>query len=331
MKRIHVKSACCGAKVQRNSGSRRRCSACGKTWRIRPKKRGRKQVRVHANINTTVIARGESIRKKAVRTGKSKSTLARRHATNLSELLRTLPEPKAPKGDLIAVVDGMIVTLQGKRHTVYLILLRPLTDTRATLMEPLILKGHETTAGWRQALLTLEPECQKRIKALVSDGHTGLKLIVREYGWVHQRCHFHLLKDIQSVRGKRWGRVTHKELREKMYQLIVQALREKSEKKAYTLVTQLHTYATLPECPPWFGRKARNFIRECVAFRAYRHYPKLNLPTTSNVAESSVRLLADIITNARGFSSKPALECWLKVKVRSMPPLTCNGEKIQPN
>jgi hypothetical protein len=328
MKKLHSKSPCCRGIIYRFGQRRRQCSLCKKTWRIRLKKRGRKQRRVHPDISRTVLERGESLRHQAKRLKKNRESLRRKHHQNLEHLLKRLPKPIASGGSLIAVVDGWAVTIKGERYTVYLILLRAVSDNRAVVMEPYITKGYEHLPAWKVAFEELPNGTKKRICALVSDGLTGMHGLAREYGWVYQRCHFHLLKMMQSLRGKRWSTVKHKALRENMYQMIVAILQAPTERCVLKLSYQLRQSLANPKCPKWFALRTRGFFKQLAYFRSYRHFTDLHLPTTTNSAENICRALTNTKRKARGFSSVASLRLWVIVQIRTMKPILCNGKSI---
>lgn len=328
MKTLHSKSPCCGETIHRFGQRRRRCSACGKTWRIRVKKRGRKQKRAHPNLKDTVLERGESLRHKAKRLNKNRESLRRRHQKNLEQLRKRLDMPIAPEGPLIAIVDGWVATIKGERFVVCLILLRSVRGKYAIIMEPHIAKGYEHLTGWRDAFDCLPQETKKRICALVSDGLTGMHVLARENEWVYQRCHFHLLKVMQSLRGKRWSTVKHKALREEMYQMIVSLLKEPSERSALCLSDKLKELLSNPKCPKWFALRTRGFFRQLAYFRTYLQYPELHLPSTTNSAENICRALTETKRKTRGFSSIESLKLWITVQIRAMKPVRCNGKII---
>lgn len=329
MKTIHLKSECCRASVRRFGARRRQCVLCRKTWRTRKKKRGRKRIRVHPNVNQTVIERGESLRHKAKRTKRGRELLRRRHERNMEILRKRLPLPRAPKGKLIAVVDAKATRAEGRRHTVYLILLRNVKGKQAVVMEPLIRKGHEDEKGWREALASLQENDRKRITTLVSDGFRSMKTMARENGWQHQRCHFHLLKMLYSLLGRWRGRVVkNRKLREKMYRMVKDILVEKNKQKADKLATKLKDLSIRPDCPKWFGLRIRGFLREVEDFRTYLNHPKLRLPCTTNAAESVVALLSESIHRTRGWNTRKSLELWITVRVRSLKKICCNGQII---
>jgi len=279
-------------------------------------------------MSHTVLERGESLRHQAKRLKKNRECLRRKHHRNLEHLLKRLPKPISPKGSLIAVVDGWAVTIKGERYTVYLILLRAVADNRAVVMEPYIAKGYEHLPAWKTAFEELPDETKKRICALVSDGLTGMHALAREYGWAYQRCHFHLLKTMQSLRGKRWSTVKHKALRESMYQIIVAILQAPTEHRVLKLSDQLRQSLDNPTCPKWFALRTRGFFKQLAYFRSYRHFPDLHLPTTTNSAENICRALTGTRRRVRGFLSVISLRLWITIQIRNMKPIQCNGKSI---
>lgn len=331
MKTIHAKSPCCNEKVIHFGGRRRKCSKCKRTWRIRKKRVGRKEIRVHPEIEKTVIERGESLRRKAIRTGKGRELVRRRHQKNLEGLLKKLSPPEVPKGRLIAVADAFVTSTDGKRHTVYLILLRAVRGCKATVVEPLVLEGYETELGWRKAFNRLSEENRKGISGLVSDGFRYLKVLARKSGWKYQRCHFHVLKTLQQLGGIRTRKMEHKRVRERMYQLVKKILLEKDERKANVLCQELTVLSRSPNLSRWFGLRIRGFLREVDDFRTYITYPDLNLPATTNSAESAINLMSETVHKTRGFKTEKSLSLWLKVRAKSMGKIKCNGGRKQPN
>lgn len=326
MKTLHAKSPCCKAKVYRLNNKRRQCSSCKKTWSIRPKKRGRKSIRVHPSLELTVIERRESLRHKAQRLNKGRELLRRRHERNLDSLLRRLPRPTAPRGPLIAVIDGWGIRLNKQRYTLYQILLRSVNNKYAIPMEPVVLSGWEKIDGWNYTFKTLPLSAQKRIKAMVSDGITGIEALARDKGWIIQRCHFHLLAKLQSLRGSRWSTVSSKSLREKIYQNVVQIVQIPNKRKAERLLQETRQLIRRPDCPKWINLKVSGFIRKSYAFRAYLDHPELNLPNTTNSAECVFDKVTETVRLTKGFSSAKSFEKWIKVQIRNMKPVQCNGK-----
>ncbi len=326
MNKLHAKSPCCKAKVYHFGQRRRQCSVCKKTWRIRVKKRGRKTIRIHPDIKLTVIRRKESLRHKAERLGKNRERIRRKHARNLEMLLKRLPKPEPPSGELIVIIDGWALYFKKKRHILYMVLLRPINSNQAVVMEPILLPGHEKKGSWEYVLKKLPLSVRKRIKAIVLDGITGVECLAQNWGWVVQRCHFHQISMLQTLRGRRWSTVKNKELREQIYQNVIQILNVESESKSGTLIEETKFLLKEPECPKWLKLRVGGFLRRVDFFRSYRRYPQLNLPSTTNSAECVNQMITETMRLARGFSTPESFEKWIKVQIRAMKPIKCNGK-----
>lgn len=329
MKPLHEKSPCCRARVYRFGGRRRQCARCKRTWSVWEKRRGRTPLRGDAQRVLRMLRAGTSLRQDAVRRGRSREWVRRRHAAGLALLLRHLPPPVMPAGELIAIIDGLWFTFQGQQYTLYLLLLRPVRGRQAVLQDPLLLPGHESPAGWRSIFASLPAEIQRRIVALVSDGLTGIEGLAAEQGWVLQRCQFHLLAQLQNFRGRVNRQVAARPLREEIYQTVRRILAARADRTAQRRVARLRRLLAKPACPHWLGRRARGFVRHVRDFRAYRRFPRLHLPTTTNTAESAGNLLRTVLHRTRGFRTPGACRRWLTVVVRVHAPFVCNGADRQ--
>lgn len=328
---VHAKSPCCRARVVRFGSRRRQCVQCKRTWRIRSKKRGRKPVRVHPNVEKIAFASSESLRHQAKRLKKGRELLRRRHSQVMDKLIKKLPSPQAPPGPLIAVIDGWIQFFDQRAYTLYLILLRSTHSTRAALTQPVILAGHEDIHGWSKVFSLLDPAIFKRICAVVSDGVSGFNVYARKHHWISQRCHIHLIRTLYPLLGKRNSTAKHKKLREKMYQNVLEILKTPNHKRAKQLVLQLSKMAYRPYCPKWFGFRTRGFLKQYQDFRSYLRHPELNLPKTTNSAESVFRLLSDTLRRTRGFRTPQAMGKWITLQLKIIKSIKCNGFTYQPN
>ena len=188
---LHGKSPCCQAKIYKFGGKRKQCSLCEKTWSVRQKKRGRKAKRINQDLLNKVLCKGQKVAHLAGRKGSvSSSALSQRLKKAMSAKTRT---NKYPIGWLILIADALWFKLDGERWTVYLLALRSTTGGLAYFLDPVLLAGRETGAGWAEALASIPPEIENRLVALVSDGFRGLCQLAKQKAWVNQRCHFHLL------------------------------------------------------------------------------------------------------------------------------------------
>lgn len=323
MKKRHVKSSCCGAPIVRHGERRRRCTNCRRTWSVRKKKPGRKHIRVHAVHTSVAFSSNETLRHKACRTGVGRETVRRRHVRTLETLVRQLPAPQAPKGDLLLLIDAKGFVFSGTRYTLHVMLLRPINSVEATIMDPVLLPEWETIQSWKHVIETLPFEVRSRIRAYVSDGLPNIQLLSTWYGWAHQRCHFHLIASFYRFRGRRWGRIQHKELREAIYQNILHSVRTKDETEVVEIINQLKATRRDTHCPSLLALRTQGFLRNIASFRTYQRYPELKLPTTNNACESVMRLIDDMQRQARGFTTIQSFKKWLTVLLRKKGSIKC--------
>lgn len=331
MKTLHTKSICCRTVVYRYGARRRQCVQCKRTWRVRKKKRGRKSIRVHPSINKVALPSQETLRHRAKRISKGREIIRRRHHKNIGLLLKKLPLQKAPRGELIAIVDGKWSRFDAKTYTTYEILLRATNGSHALAVEPVFLQGRESSPGWHHAFDCLPNSVQKRIRVVVSDGITGIEALARHRGWLVQRCHFHLLATLQPMRGKRWAKVRQKGLRETMYQLIYRAISTSNDHEAQCILTAINHLVHDPRFPKWYGVKVRGFLRYAHLFRTYRNYPEYNIPTTTNAIEAVFKQISETIRQTRGFRNSESYQRWITIQIRMLPGIRCNGHNYQPN
>lgn len=321
---LHEKFPCCQGLIRRFGNRRRQCGCCKKTWTVWKKKRGRK----HLRTNTKVLSRYLTNRKFSFKSQVSKEGVRRRLTASLNYFL-THTSWKYPlaDSDLIAVADGMHQILEGQSYIVYLVLLRPVDLNQAWIMPPLLVPGGESAVGWQQALHRLKPGFSNRIKALVCDGDPHLVHQARLLGWLIQRCHFHLLASIKNyVTAGPLSR--HKTFGKLILETVQEILVTRDEKRVEELVKEIWNLVRLAKNPKLRGR-LKGLIRNLDDFRTYLKYPKLNLPTTSNAAESLVQVIRDLQYRARGFRTKKSFQHWLTAICLFKKIITCNGKYQQ--
>jgi len=283
-------------------------------------------------MNTVATSSRETLRERARQRGNSREKVRRRHRANIDALLKQLPSPQPPADTpLIAIVDAKPYLIKDTEYTLYAVLLRPIHTCTATVCDPVLLKGCEGGTRWHDVLEVLPAEVQKQIVALVSDGKVGLETYAKERGWVFQRCHFHLIKQLQSLRGARWSTSTKVQLREETYQRVRRALTVKTQQRARQLYDEIADRANDERCPKWFGKRTRGFLRSFQYFRSYREYSQLNLPTTTNAVESLFNRIAELGTQTKGFRTPQSLLRWVTLYIRMNPEIQCNGRKPPQN
>lgn len=326
MATLHGKSTCCGQRIQRFGGRRRRCPRCGRTWRVRKRKRGAKPHRIAHELVVRTLQERQPLARQAVQRGVSLSTLRQRFRRALTWFLEHSSSPQAPAGELVLIVDAMWFSFGRERWTLYLLAVKPVTAAWVRFLDPVLLPGRECLSAWQEAVKAIHPEVRRRIRAFVSDGFRGCKTVARTGGWVHQRCHFHLIAQLHGRRGRFKG--THgREVREAIYQRIREALTTASSDRLVQLREELKQLASQANCPKRFQMFTHDFLRELNTFRTYQAYPQWHLPTTTNVVESMSSVLR---SQTRHLSTPHSLFRWATAIIRLRPPMTCNGSKNQP-
>lgn len=326
----HTKSPCCGASIQRWGNRRRCCAQCHKTWRIRRKKRGRKSKRIDERMVIKYLNKQlPPLRVLAQQRNYGKSVLQTRLQRSLKIYVqknqerwkRALPR----SGGLVAVADAIWYRVAGQKYTIYVILLRSVQSSRAVICPPLILPGHEDSLGWQRAFDHLPPKFKTRILALICDGGTGLVLTARSRGWIIQRCHFHLISAVQNYLTT-GSRSTQRVYALHVRQTVQGLLRTNKQKELLPFLTELTEIR---------GRSASRGLRRVLGgllqnypdYHNYLKHPQLNLPTTSNSAESFIQCIRDLMYRGRGFRSLASLKYWLAASSIIKKTIQCNGKK----
>lgn len=330
MKKIHAKSKCCNVKVYSFGQRRYQCSQCKKTWRIRPKRRGRKKIRVTTNIVEDVLLRGETLAQRSRRGRLSKRQCWLRYHRALDNIQNKEWFPEIPKGKLILIVDGLWTISNKKRYVVYLMAIRPINQSQAFLAPPIIISGSEIRRKWEVAIESIPPFVAQRIVAIVCDGISGLPNIAKARNWVVQRCNFHFIRVMERFRGKKNSHIQNKELREDIYQTIRKLMIIPYGKNYDDVLHHLEDLISDNSCPKWVRFHGNEFLEHREAFRAYLRYPEYNLPFTTSSMENLCGSVRDLLRRSRGLKNENSLSKWIKEFIRLKRKITCNA-KIQPN
>jgi hypothetical protein len=181
----------------------------------------------------------------------------------------------------------------------YIMAVKPVRSDKAYFLDPVLLEGKEGYERWQRALTTIPSEVKKKIKSFVSDGFRGSKLIAKEHGWIHQRCHFHLLMALIRRRGRRSYRTRGAGIREKLLGVVRILLTDSHGGTLKKQTLKARRLISHPLCPPWIRIQTVEFLRILADFRAYLIYPELNLPTTTNSIESSGKIIRKATSTAR--------------------------------
>lgn len=328
---MHKKSPCCQEKIWCFGKKRRQCSLCKQTWSVWPRKRGRPRRR---NTFTSLLRYlglcDYSVRQRSLQNNQSVRTMQARMAALAERYASHTSWPTIPSGDLIAVADAMWLYSNGSFWTVYFILLRSIDDDKAVVTKPLLIKGRETQhGGWDKAFSLLSLAVHKRIVALVCDGAPSLVSHARNYGWALQRCHFHLLAELQHCASigprsnhRREARMVHFHIRRVLKSTdMTRVMRSYCVIKKIFCTTRLVNLRTV----------LSGFLRNYQDYRSYICEPGLNLPNTSNSAESFIGMIRRLQRKAHGFSSVTSLSIWIEAFCKHRQTILCKRSDHQQN
>lgn len=319
----HAKSPCCRETVYRFGSRRRQCRACGKTWRIRRKKTGRKPKRSSSHLPQRILADYDRITSWAKVNHLSKSTASERLNSALRRFL--LRKKRLPLGPYALLGDGLYFKFKRMDWVMYIMAVKPVRSHRAYFLDPVLLQGKESCERWRQALATIPPDIERRTKAFVSDGFRGSKLAAKEHGWIHQRCHFHLLMALIRRHGRRSYRVKGAGIREKLLGVVRVLLTTTDTVMKRKHILKAQRLLSHPLCPPWIRKQTVEFLRTLDDFRAYLVYPELNLPATTNTIESAGKIIRKATSTAKTPQSV-LLRATAFLRLKKF--ITCNGKKF---
>lgn len=322
---IHAKSPCCNALVRRFGMRRRQCADCKRTWSIRKKKRGPKRIRTARPLVERVLTHGYTLKQEALHfPGLSRSGIAKRFAHELTRIAGT--PLRLPRGPYVLVVDGVYFKFGRREWVLYLMAVKPLSSHRMYFLEPMLIKGRETIAAWEQVVSTIPPHIKKQIRGLVSDGLRGFQGLSAHHGWIHQRCHFHLLSSLVRGKGKRRYLTRGSGVRDDILKAVRIMLADEPSAKCMRARRALTRYIIDSQCPAYVRKHILEFFERERDFRAYLTHPKFNLPTTTNAMESSGRLVRKAARTARTPESlRLRAVAFLKLKKS----VTCNGSRTQ--
>lgn len=220
----------------------------------------------------------------------------------------------------ILLLDALWFKFEDIRWTLYVMATRSVKSNLAIFLDPVLLEGKESAAHWKQIINKLSLPLKKRVKACVSDGFRGSGKLIKENKWILQRCHFHFISQLQIRRGRRKN-LKDKYIREEIYQTARKLLVAKGTK---VLKEQLRKLISRSDCPGKLGSIIHEFLQDLDDFRAYRKYPRLNLPITNNTVESMNKLIRQ---QCRYLRTPESLRLWVTTFIRMRPNIKCNGNK----
>ncbi len=313
-------------KVIRYGKRRRFCNACKYTFRVYPKKRGRKKKRQSSRFAQTILREGGSLRGIAEMRGIGREKMRGRFHRSLEQWIKE-NEPAPPfhvrDGQLILVCDGKWFTIEKHRYTVLALLLRRTNDVKARLRGLYLAEGEESYSNWSMSLeASLKPHEIKQIAAVVSDGSHGMVQLSREHEMIFQRCHAHIKREMSKIKGVRPGKTQH--LRLRTAKLVNLSLDTPDERKVETYTQELMHLISHPECPNTVRSRVSGMLRHFDKFRVCYKYPELNIPHTTNSAETIFRFINDRVQNIHGVHSPESLQLVLNTVLCERTKVKCN-------
>lgn len=329
MNSLHAKSPCCRAGIRRFGERRRQCTTCKKTWRVRKKRRGRKQIRA-GSVLALQYLRHElpSLYARARARNYAADRLERRLIASRDYFLTHTAWPALPEGPLIACADAMVRQVDRVVYTTYFILLRPITGDEAVMLEPLTLPGKETPEGWYRAFDRVPTHASARIKALVCDAHVGLVSVSLRHGWLLQWCNFHIIAAMQGRRS-RFAASRHRRLGAHLYQLTCRILVEKDVNAMMRLLSEIESIGWETSSKQ-LRKIISGFVNHAERYRTYLTHPELCLPRTNNTCETLIGEFQKLAHRMRGWNNIESLKSWLAAYIKYKKTISCKPS-CQPN
>lgn len=305
---------------------RRQCGLCKKTWTPRPRRRGRRRKRSRPHFSYQVVRENRSLRGIAETRGVGREYVRRNFHRSLDLLLSLKLKPPekllTKTGNLLIIADAIFAKCSGEEIAIIFVYLRPVSRDIATLASIITERGGESECFWDKAISSLSPSLERRIVALISDNSPGLSRCARKRGWIHQRCHFHLLAGLRAILG-RHKNIRYKYEREKAMRLIRLVITEPNRHKISYAIGELRKLGRRKDLPRTLRFRVNGFLRVWREYRTYINYPKLRLPNTSNVAEAGGNFGRFLLRCRRGFKTEQSLHCWLRTIRLLHPTMTC--------
>lgn len=323
MATLHAKSPCCRGSISKFGKRRRQCVICKRTWRIRRKRRGRKRKRIAPRLAVRMLMERQTLAHQKRHGTISQSGWSRRCTKALLAAVHQTSVQPMPAGPYALLGDGVYFKFKRIDWVMYVMAVKPVRSHRAFFLDPVLLPGRESYERWRQALATIPLDTKKLIRAFVSDGFRGSKLIAREHGWLHQRCHFHLLMALIRKHGRRSYQIKGAGIREKLLDAVRLLIATSDHSILREQKRQAQRLLAHPLCPPWIRKQTIEFLRTLDDFRAYLICPELNLPATTNAIESSGKIIRKATSTARTPQSV-LLRATTFLRLRRS--ITCNGK-----
>lgn len=322
-------SDCRHARVYGHGPRRRRCADCGDAWTVRAKRRGPKP-RKHrtATIERTFTER-KTLTERAAGSNVGTDAWRKRHGLALRSFLDRPWPHRAPRGDLILVLDALWHVVDEDPWTTYLLGVRSVDGEDLIFLRPILKPDHESQEQWREVMSAIPERTRQRIHAMVADSFAGVEAIAEEHGWVLQRCHFHLLGRLATLCGNRKRALAWWEGRQRTQVLIRRVISDTDVPRVQRARYELIHLANDPRCPVRIRRIIRSTIRWLHDFRAWHEHPDLHLPTTTNAMENMNGRIRSLLNRSRGFRTPETLARWITAYVWCHPRMKCRPKNLQ--
>lgn len=208
------------------------------------------------------------------------------------------------------VIDAKVVKVSGVKYCEYLAV-----DTDLGLLHRCFRKGNENTYGYRQVLGELQQEGYTPL-AVVSDGGTGIYSALRHFEiQEQQRCHVHLMRDVQ--RGLRMLPKRMRRDRRKWYLYAYAKLVLDSRTEVQKQLRYEHFQRVVLKMWQPHGEGEKNVMKSFIrtlpkAFTFLSPKNKyLHIPTTSNLVEGYISRFNARLKTTRGLKSSANAELLL--------------------
>ncbi|KKT29200.1 MAG: hypothetical protein UW17_C0041G0007 [Candidatus Nomurabacteria bacterium GW2011_GWD1_44_10] len=293
---------------------------------MRPKKRGRKSRRITLEPVRKYLTnkRVPLSRERGSDVGASRSARLRKERDTFNKKESWAPVPLGP---LIMIADAVVKYRKGIWHTWFFILVRAVDEEDAVILPPYHATGRETGAGWHNAMEAVPSVVLLRVKALVSDGHCGLTSEAMWRHWHVQRCHIHLLMAIQARRS-RWSMGRHQAEGNELHRLTQCVLNNPNKQEASQALSRIEEIGWTTKSK-MLSKVLLGFVTSSEDYRTYLAYPELNLPATSNTAESLNALVDSLVLRARGFRTVASFDAWIIALCKDRKTIKCRGKYQQ--
>lgn len=322
----HAKSPCCRARVRRFGGRRRQCVACKKTWRLRRKRRGRPSKRISTNLLAKVFLERFPVRLLGRSCAQSVSSRWHHFRKILRHRVSSKHRFEVPPGPLVLLVDGLWFRFGNVPWVLYQAALKPCDATNAVLLDPVLIRGPESSVRWRTVIDAIPAQLRDKIVALVVDDLRGMANLAREREWALQLCHVHLIRRLQMQTSRRHARKVEP-LRMHMYQIVRRVLAQPGGPQLEADIFELEDLSRTAVLPERVKALHREFLRSISYYRTYLMRPLMGIPATTNTMESLGSVIRDMLRRSRAGSNPASLHRWTVALTRIKRSMVCNGQK----